>query len=653
MMTPDRWRTVEELYHAASDRPAEDRAVLLAEACAGDEDLRREVEELLEQSDDPESLLDRPARPLLDHAELQPGHTLGPYRVLELIGSGGMGRVYKALDTRLGRTVAIKISRAGFTGRFRREARAVAALNHPHICTLYDLGPNYLVMEYVEGSPIKGPLALPQALKVAIAIADALDCAHRKGVVHRDLKPANILLTESGPKLLDFGLAKLESAPAIPESITWTSTSQATIAGTMQYMAPEQLQGRGADVRSDIFSLGLILFEMLTGRPAFEADNTASLIAAVLTSHPHARLHLPNLAPDLERVLDRALAKDPENRWQSARDLKAALELIAAPAPPPPVSDRQRRAPWILAGVFASIAAVLAWMQWGAALLPVPADDIVTKTPLEPQLISFDRTVRFLGSIGGPADYSNPAFSPDGKRLAVAIRDSSRRRDIWVFDIATGARTALSTDPADETNPVWSPDGSEIAYCSARLGVRDIYVRPSGGGPERLLHASNVNKNPLDWSRDGNAIYYNVDRPQGGHDIWVLPIGDDDKKPSILLRTGDNRDWVAISPDSRLMLFRAGGHPGNRTLLRALAPGSPEFPIGAASVTEGHWRKDSRELYYVSDGKMVAQEVRTSGSEAVLGKAVDLFRVPPPNTFGRNFLTVSPDGRRFVMRVGP
>jgi serine/threonine protein kinase len=212
-MTTDRWHRVEGIYHAASETPSGERGGFLAEACAGDDDLRREVEELLQQSDACVSILDHPARQLLDQPELQEGQTLGPYRILGLIGSGGMGRVYKALDLRLGRSVAIKVSRAGFTGRFRREARAVAALNHPQICTLYDLGPNYLVMEYIEGVPLKGPMPLPQALKVAIAIADALDAAHRKGVIHRDLKPANILLTESGPKLLDFGLAKFESAP--------------------------------------------------------------------------------------------------------------------------------------------------------------------------------------------------------------------------------------------------------------------------------------------------------------------------------------------------------------------------------------------------------------------------------------------------------
>ena len=245
-MTSGRWQRVEEIYHAASEMPSAERWDFVADACAGDDNLRHEVEELLQQSEDSGDFLDQPARQLLDRDELEPGQTLGPYRIAGLIGSGGMGRVYKAFDTRLGRTVAIKVSRAGFTGRFRREARSVAALNHPHICTLYDLGPNYLVMEYVEGAPIHGPMPLPEALALAIQIASALDAAHRKGVIHRDLKPANILLTGTGPKLLDFGLAKLEAPPgsAVPETITWATTGQAALAGTMQYMSPENMQER-------------------------------------------------------------------------------------------------------------------------------------------------------------------------------------------------------------------------------------------------------------------------------------------------------------------------------------------------------------------------------------------------------------------------
>src|SRR5215471_1077651 len=224
-MTSSRWHRVEEIYHAASERPGAERDAFLNEVCKGDEDLRREIDELLRQDDAADCVLDRTPDELLDAPQLTAGDTLGPYRIGELIGSGGMGRVYKATDSRLGRSVAIKVSRTGFSNRFRREARAVAALNHPNICTLYDLGANYLVMEYVEGAPIHGPLPLPEALKVAVAIADALDAAHSKGIVHRDLKPANILLSGSGPKLLDFGLAKFDKAAPTTFAETMTRLS--------------------------------------------------------------------------------------------------------------------------------------------------------------------------------------------------------------------------------------------------------------------------------------------------------------------------------------------------------------------------------------------------------------------------------------------
>src|SRR5262249_17157884 len=196
----------------------------------------------------------------------------GPYEILTPAGAGGMGEVYRARDTRLDRTVAVKISAVEFSERFEREARAVAALNHPHICTLHDVGPNYLVMEYVEGAPLKGPLPVDQALRLAAQIADALDAAHRKAIVHRDLKPSNVLVTKSGVKLLDFGLAKSQLKAVSDETLTKALTGEGTIVGTLQYMSPEQLQGKEADSRSDIFAFGLVLYEMLTGTPAFQAS---------------------------------------------------------------------------------------------------------------------------------------------------------------------------------------------------------------------------------------------------------------------------------------------------------------------------------------------------------------------------------------------
>jgi eukaryotic-like serine/threonine-protein kinase len=265
---------------------------------------------------------------------LSVGDKLGPYEILAPLGAGGMGEVYQARDTRLDRIVAVKVSKEKFTARFECEARVVAALNHPHICQLYDVGSNYLVMEYVEGSPLKGPLPLDKALAYAGQVASALDTAHTNKVTHRDLKPANILVTKSGGvKLLDFGLAKIDKPVLVDDATLATRlTAKGTILGTLQYMSPELVTGVEAGPRSDIFSFGLVLYEMITGKCAFEGATPASLIGAILERPA------PSLAdvapPALDRVLKRCLEKDPENRWQTARDLRAALELVAqAPQP--------------------------------------------------------------------------------------------------------------------------------------------------------------------------------------------------------------------------------------------------------------------------------------------------------------------------------
>lgn len=269
---------------------------------------------------------------------------LGPYEILASLGEGGMGKVYKARDTRLDRLVAIKVSQERFSQRFEGEARAVAALNDPHVCQLYDIGPDYLVMEYVEGKPVSGPLGTSEALRIGAQIAAALDAAHSRGIVHRDLKPDNILVTKSGEvKLLDFGLAKVaedRTGVASGETVVGPITQESSISGTLEYMSPEQLQGGEVDRRSDIFSFGVVLYEMLTGHRPFNAANPASVVAAILTSQPSSLSSLDPLSPPaLDRILSRCLAKDPEARWQSARDLAVALEwvsdLAVRPGPQP------------------------------------------------------------------------------------------------------------------------------------------------------------------------------------------------------------------------------------------------------------------------------------------------------------------------------
>jgi serine/threonine protein kinase len=280
---------------------------------------------------------------------LKPGETLGPYRVDALIGKGGMGEVYRGTDTRLGRSVAIKVSAREFTDRFEREAKAISSLNHPNVCTLYDVGPNYLVMEFVEGDTVahlikQGPMPLEAVLRYGIQIADALSAAHAKGVIHRDLKPANIILTRSGVKVLDFGLAKLGSAKfgTSPSSAgsseiatrTEPMTESGSIVGSLHYMAPEQAEGKETDERSDIFSFGAVLYEMLTGKRAFDGETKTSILAAILRDQPAPISQFqPTVPRALDRVVRKCLEKKPEDRWHSAHDLKPMLELIDLTGP--------------------------------------------------------------------------------------------------------------------------------------------------------------------------------------------------------------------------------------------------------------------------------------------------------------------------------
>ena len=316
---------------------------------------------------------------------LSPGTSLGPYQIDAPLGAGGMGEVYKATDTRLDRTVAIKVlpehvaSDPDLKQRFEREARTVAALNHPHICTLHDIGSqdgiDFLVMEYLDGETVaqrleKGALPLDQALQIAIDIADALDKAHRQGIVHRDLKPANIMLTKAGAKLLDFGLAKLKppeqagglsALPTQPADLT----QQGAILGTFQYMAPEQLEGQEADARTDIFAFGAVVYEMVTGRKAFEGKSQASLIGAIMSSDPPSLGSLqPTASARLDELVKKCLAKDRTERWQAAADIRVALqwETEGTARPVPQASRRQDRRVWMVAAaVVVAGVAILTW----------------------------------------------------------------------------------------------------------------------------------------------------------------------------------------------------------------------------------------------------------------------------------------------------
>ncbi|MGA2150125.1 MAG: serine/threonine-protein kinase, partial [Bryobacteraceae bacterium] len=319
-MTPERWRQIEDLYNLACDRGDG----VLADA---DPDLRREIQEMLAQKSGGK-ILDQAAFDLMTDStqtQVMAGSRLGPYWIEALLGQGGMGQVFRAIDTRLGREVAIKVSQERFTDRFEREARAIAALNHPNICTLHDVGPNYLVMELVEGETVaarlkRGKLSLDQTIQYGTQIASALSAAHAKGIVHRDLKPDNVMIAKTGVKVLDFGLAKSTQ----DETLTVANA----VMGTPAYMAPEQREGKACDARTDIHALGLVLSEMATGERAQPGERL---------------LQFDSLPDKLAHVIERCLAQDPDGRWQSARDVKAELDWAAEPAgAPTPAPDSGR-----------------------------------------------------------------------------------------------------------------------------------------------------------------------------------------------------------------------------------------------------------------------------------------------------------------------
>src|SRR6202049_3959019 len=469
---------------------------------------------------------------------LAPGEKLGPYEIVAPLGVGGMGEVWKARDTRLDRMVAIKKSHSLFSERFEREARAIAALNHPHVCSLYDVGPDFLVMEYVEGKPLKGPIELHQELALAGQSLDALDAAHRKGIIHRDLKPGNILVNKNGVKVLDFGLAKIEHAPD-PDGATKTQplTSEGSIMGTLQYMSPEQVEGKEADARSDIFAFGVVLYEMITGKPAFEGRSHASLIASILKDQPRPVSELQPVTPKaLDRVVQTCLEKDPDRRWQSAREVKHALEWISLESPKPALALPAKRQ-WLWQGVaaaFAVIAAATAWALWPKP--SAPATSTRFQIPL-PENEDFGLWM---------------ALSPDGRKLAFST--TGRQPGVEIRDLdALESRHLAGTENADAL--FWSPDSRFLAF-GAGGQLKKIEV--SGGRPQMLCEAGGVGMGS--WSRDGVIIFGGAGQ---GPLRRVLASGGVPTEITAVDRQRGEAFHTAPTflPDGRHFLYQRGGAP--------------------------------------------------------------------------------------------
>ena len=503
---------------------------------------------------------------------LNAGTKLGPYEITGALGAGGMGEVYRARDTRLGRDVAIKILPQHLTEkpdarqRFEREARAISSLNHPHICTLYDVGhqdgADFLVMELLEGETLakrldKGPLTTAEVLRIGIEVADALDKAHRKGILHRDLKPSNIMLAKSGAKLMDFGLAKEAERGAAPtlESLTQSLnpsarttpvTAQGTIVGTFQYMSPEQMEGKEADARSDIFSLGAMLYEMATGKRAFEGKTTASVIAAILEREPPAISTVqPMSPPALDRTVKICLAKDPDERFQSAHDVKLQLQWIReagsqAGVPAPVVAHRKIREhiAWAVTVLLVIVAIALAYGFIAHA--PQPAPSIVARI-LPPTGQDF----ALAGNSAGP-----PTLSPDGHLLAFAGLDKEGKQLIWVQRLNSMVPQSLAGTEGGSF-PFWSPDSRELAFfANGSLNRMD-----ASGGP--ILQVCSVgDARGGTWSKDGMIIF----SPGTNNGLEQVAAAGGVPQPLTTLdsaRQETSHRWPQLLPDQEHFLYYA------------------------------------------------------------------------------------------------
>ena len=499
---------------------------------------------------------------------LASGTKLGPYEIQSPLGAGGMGEVYRACDTRLNRTVAIKILPSHLSDnreakqRFDREARAISSLNHPNICTLYDVGhqdgTDYLVMEFLEGEPLadrlmKGPLPSDQVLKYGIEICEGLEKAHRGGVTHRDLKPGNVMLTKTGAKLMDFGLAKPGSQSNAPASgLTLTSpvasrplTQEGMVIGTFQYMSPEQLEGKEADARSDIFALGAVLYEMATGKRAFEGKSTTSVIAAILERNPAPiSVVRPMFPRALDTVVKTCLEKDPEERWQSARDVKLQLKSIAegnsaAASSTVKHNPWRERTAWMLAIAFLSTAAFFVVSQRRAQS---------TGEPVRFAVYPPEKTV-FSGPPNITVGVPQFALSPDGRAMVFVANSPGADPMLWLRSVdQVTARQLPGTEGAQL--PFWSPDSRWVGFF-AEGKLKKI---PVGGGPVQVL-ADVADAFGGSWGADGSIIFGKLSGAifrvsSGGGTVTTVTKVDTVMKA---------HRWPQFLPDGRHFLFHVQG----------------------------------------------------------------------------------------------
>jgi serine/threonine protein kinase/Tol biopolymer transport system component len=540
---------------------------------------------------------------------LTAGARLGPYEIVAPLGAGGMGEVYRAKDGRLNRTVAIKVLPTDAAGnadrreRFEREAKAISALDHPNICVLYDVGEHdgtyFLVMPCLEGQTLaerlaKGALPPDQAIKIGIEIATALDAAHRHGIVHRDLKPGNVMLTKAGVKLLDFGLAKLTKAGA-PTGLADTTqairTGMGVLLGTMPYMAPEQIEGRDVDTRSDIFALGAVLYEMLTGERAFKGDSSASVIGAILKdTPPPIRSRQPLAPPALEHVVFICLAKDPDERWQSAADIARELKWVAESASADSTTAvPARRRSWMpaTAGVIAG-AAIVAALAWPAWRTTQPSGEVMRFAVVPEPGTTFVTSRNSLG-------VAQFAVSPNGRMLAFVAAEPDQDSTLWVraMNDITPRKLAGTVGALD---PFWSPDSQLVGFFAGGR-LKTIHI---GTGEIRDLCPASRSPRGGAWSPSG-VILFGGDSGSGFSKV-IVSTGVVEAATETTVHSSSHR-WPDFLPDGRRFLFYARGDKDHRGIYVGSLDG--DEPI---RIIEGMFagRYSSGHLLTLREGALLA-----------------------------------------------
>jgi eukaryotic-like serine/threonine-protein kinase len=611
-MTPERWNEVERIYQAALDSDPAARSVFLDDACKNDPELRREVVALLEANKPDDRFLESTALEVAaravagDAPRMAPGQRLGSYELIAPLGAGGMGEVWRALDTTLNRQVAIKILPSHYSrdpGRLRRfaqEARTTGMLNHPNVLAIYAIGEHggspYLVTELLEGANLRQRLAggsIPEgkAVEYGWQVTQGLAAAHEKGIVHRDLKPENIFITRDGRvKILDFGLAKLTQA--MPEQQDQIQTDSGIALGTPAYMSPEQVRGQLADHRSDIFALGVVLYEMLSGRRPFIGDTSVETMNAILKQDPPP---ISQVSPVVEEIVRHCLEKDREERVQSARDLGFQLRLARHSSAQNPVQSTGTRSRFIavaLAGL--AIVGATAGLTWWLTRQHAP-----NAAP----------TLTRLTSDSGLT--TDPALSPDGKLLAFASdRSGEGNLDIWLQQVGRAEAIRLTTDPADDQEPSFSPDGTKIVFRSERDGG-GIYVIPILGGTETKIAA--LGRTPR-FSPDGNWIAYWVgrvvadfSRAGGARTYVVAATGGTPRQIQPEFASARHPVWSA---DGKHILFLGGKELSKLPVITwdwwvAPLERGTAVSTGASSLLRRHKLGQSIPRVWTSDGQVI------------------------------------------------